>query len=156
MFVFLNIYNLGTVSPTEVRRISKWPQGQGLFVFIYWCGICASMRIWCASDAHRCASAKIGAWPTLIATLHCFTMLWSLGLIVCSQSLCYFLSQESHTIQSKSRNKMHPHNKMQFIQLVQLNRQSASFLSSHVDPKVYLAKLWKRCKAFFVTDKIKF
>ena len=21
---------------------------------------------WCASDAHRCASAKIGAWPTLI------------------------------------------------------------------------------------------
>ena len=24
---------------------------------------------WCASDAHRCASAKIGAWPTLVATL---------------------------------------------------------------------------------------
>ena len=24
---------------------------------------------WCASDAHRCASAKIGAWPTLVETL---------------------------------------------------------------------------------------
>ena len=23
---------------------------------------------WCASDAHRCASAKIGAWPALIGT----------------------------------------------------------------------------------------
>ena len=46
-YFFLNIYNLGTVNPTEVRRISKWPQEQGLFY--YWCGICASMRIWCAS-----------------------------------------------------------------------------------------------------------
>ena len=24
---------------------------------------------WCASDAHRCASAKIGAWPALVQTL---------------------------------------------------------------------------------------
>ena len=24
---------------------------------------------WCASDAHRCASAKIGAWPSLVETL---------------------------------------------------------------------------------------
>ena len=28
-----NIYNLGTVSPTEVRRISKWPHEQGLFFY---------------------------------------------------------------------------------------------------------------------------
>ena len=34
---------------------------------------------WCASDAHRCASAKIGAWPALVllhimlnTALHCF------------------------------------------------------------------------------------
>ena len=25
---------------------------------------------WCASDAHRCASAKIGAWPSLVQTLN--------------------------------------------------------------------------------------
>ena len=26
---------------------------------------------WCASDAHRCASAKIGAWPTLVLIHGC-------------------------------------------------------------------------------------
>ena len=64
----LNIYNLGTVSPTEVRRISKWPHEQGLIFFISdaeYAHQCASDAHRCASDAHRCASAKIGAWPAL-------------------------------------------------------------------------------------------
>ena len=30
---------------------------------------------WCASDAHRCASAKIGAWPTLVSTSNCFSLI---------------------------------------------------------------------------------
>ena len=61
---FLNIYNLGTVNPTEVRRISKWPHEQGLIFFIS----DAEYAHRCASDAHRCASAKIGAWPALVST----------------------------------------------------------------------------------------
>ena len=43
--IFSNIYNLGTVSPTEVRRISKWPHEQGLFIFLL---VMRFMRI----DAH--------------------------------------------------------------------------------------------------------
>ena len=35
---------------------------------------------WCASDAHRCASAKIGAWPALISTVHCRP--WTIGRCV--------------------------------------------------------------------------
>ena len=46
---------MGTVSPTEVRCISKLPHEQGLFFLL----VMRFMRIWCAS-------AKIGAWPTLV------------------------------------------------------------------------------------------
>ena len=35
----------------------------------------------CASDAHRCASAKIGAWPTLVGSLF-----W---VSICSSAACF-------------------------------------------------------------------
>ena len=44
-FFLENIYNLGTVSPTEVRRISKWPYEQGVFFLL----VMRFMRI----DAHQ-------------------------------------------------------------------------------------------------------
>ena len=46
---------------------------------------------WCASDAHRCASAKIGAWPTLLYIL----LIENIVELLCETTLCYQTPQPS-------------------------------------------------------------
>ena len=57
---------LGFIHPQEWKiRV----QNHKKFIFLYyWCGLCELCEL-CESDAHWCASANIGAWPTLVETL---------------------------------------------------------------------------------------